>query len=65
MLVMLTETQVMSPHQVCQGCLFANRAGFPRWNSGQLGCGHCLGKSGEDQPLIYQCEMGFRLVNIE
>ena len=65
MLVILTEEQVISTQQVCQGCLLADRSGLPRWHHGQLSCGNFLGKSGENQPALYQCQMGFRIANIE
>ncbi len=65
MLVILTEKQVLSTERVCQGCLLANQSGSPRWHQGKLGCGQCIGKLGDNQPTVYQCQMGFRLANIE
>jgi hypothetical protein len=65
MLVILTEEQVLSPHQVCQGCLMATQQGFPRWHEGKLGCGRMLCQGGNQQPALYQCQMGFRIANIE
>lgn len=66
MLVMLTEERVISTiAKVCQGCLLADRSGLPRWREGKLGCGHFLGKSDIDRPALYECQMGFRIANIE
>ena len=65
MLVILTNEQVLSTTQVCQGCLLADRSGLPRWHHGKLGCGHSITKVGKNQPPLYECQMGFRLANIE
>jgi hypothetical protein len=65
MLVILTDEQVLSTEIVCQGCLLANQSGSPRWHQGRLSCGHCIGELGENQPTVYQCQMGFRLAKIE
>lgn len=65
MLVMLTDNQIFSPRQVCQTCLLADQSGQPRWRKGKLGCGHALRKLSANQPEEYECEMGFRLVNID
>ncbi len=65
MLVILTDEQVISPTRVCEGCLLADRSGSPRWHHGKLGCGHYLGKENKTQPAIYECQMGFKLANIE
>jgi hypothetical protein len=65
MLVILLENQLLSPHQVCQGCLLADRSGQPRWNQGQLRCGHAVRKLSDNQPDQYECQMGFRIANIE
>ncbi|MBR8831532.1 MAG: hypothetical protein N5P05_003172 [Chroococcopsis gigantea SAG 12.99] len=64
MLVILTEEQVLSTHQVCQGCLLATHQGLPRWHHGKLGCGHALSKTASEQPALYECKMGFRIANI-
>ncbi|MBD2580320.1 hypothetical protein [Oscillatoria sp. FACHB-1406] len=65
MLVILTDQQVISPKQVCQGCLFANTSGLPRWHNGKLGCGHALSSVERTRPEVYECQMGFRLTNID
>lgn len=65
MLVILVNNQVLSPRTVCQSCLLADQSGQPRWHGGQLRCGHALNKVTEQQPAQYECEMGFRVANIE
>jgi hypothetical protein len=65
MLVILTENQLLSPHQVCQNCLMADQSGQPRWHQGQLRCGRALHKLAESQPDQYECQMGFRVAHIE
>lgn len=65
MLVILMENQLLSPHQVCQTCLLADQSGQPRWQQGQLRCGQAIRKLSEQQPDQYQCQMGFRIANIE
>jgi len=65
MLVILTDQQVLSPQQVCQGCLLADRKGLPRWHQGKLRCGRALGKLAENQPALYECQMGFRVARVD
>ncbi|MBW4648857.1 MAG: hypothetical protein KME06_09160 [Kastovskya adunca ATA6-11-RM4] len=65
MLVILTDEQILSPQQVCQSCLLADRSGQPRWRQGKLGCGHLVRKLTENQPEQYECEMGFRVAYVE
>lgn len=65
MLVILTDRQILSPHIVCQSCLLADQSGLPRWRGGKLCCGHALRKLTENQPDLYECQMGFRVANIE
>ncbi|MEB3884763.1 hypothetical protein [Lyngbya sp. CCY1209] len=65
MLVMMMENQIIEPHQVCQGCLLADRSGQPRWRGGHLTCGHLIRKPGDNKPGQYECEMGFRIANID
>lgn len=65
MLVMLTEEQILLPEQVCQGCVLASESGSPRWHRGKLGCGQSLGKRGKNQPPLYECQMGFRVAQVE
>jgi len=65
MLVILMDNQVISPNQVCQSCLLADQSGQPRWRGGQLRCGHAIARISEQQPAQYECEMGFRIANIE
>jgi hypothetical protein len=65
MLVILMDNQLISPQQVCQTCLLADQSGQPRWRGGRLGCGHAIRRSSEQQPEQYECQMGFRIANIE
>ena len=65
MLVIILEDQLLSTQQVCQACLMANQSGQPRWQQGQLRCGRALSKLSSDQPDQYECQMGFRVANIE
>jgi hypothetical protein len=65
MLVILTDEQILSPDQVCQGCLMADHHGSPRWRQGKLGCGQSLGRVDRNHPALFQCQMGFKLANIE
>ena len=65
MLVILMDEQILSPNQICQGCLLADQKGQPRWRQGKLGCGHTVPKLGPHQPEQYECEMGFRIARIE
>ncbi len=64
MLVVLLEEQILSPKQICQNCLLADRSGQPRWRKGNLGCGHSLRRCNEQQPRLYQCQMGFCLAHL-
>jgi hypothetical protein len=65
MLVMLMDDYLLAPQWVCQTCLLADRSGQPRWQQGQLRCGRMIQKLAESQPDQYECEMGFRIANIE
>ena len=65
MLVIILEDQLLSTQQVCQACLMANQSGQPRWQQGKLRCGRALSKLSNDQPDQYECQMGFRVANIE
>lgn len=65
MLVVLMEDRLVAPRQVCQSCLLADRSGQPRWRQGQLSCGHAIAKMAENQADQYECQMGFRIANIE
>ena len=64
MLVIITDEQLLSPKQVCQTCLMANRGGLPRWHQGKLNCGRTVNKSNENQATVYECQMGFRVADI-
>jgi hypothetical protein len=69
MLVIMMDNQLLMPQTVCQGCLMADQRGQPRWQQGQLRCGRLLQRSGAEQPaqyaIQYECQMGFRVANIE
>jgi hypothetical protein len=65
MLVILMDNQLISPEQVCQTCLMASQSGQPRWASGRLRCGRMLQPPTDQQPEQYECQMGFRIANIE
>ncbi len=64
MLVILTDEQVLSTQQVCQGCLLATKGGSPRWSQGKLGCGQAVTTNTPGQPALYECQMGFRVAQI-
>lgn len=65
MLVVLMENQLLAPAQVCQSCLLADQSGQPRWQQGTLRCGRALRQTEADQPMQYECQMGFRIAQIE
>lgn len=67
MLVILTEDQLLSPQVVCQSCLLADRQGQPRWHHDRLCCGRLLDQLSdtEPHPKQYQCQMGFRVAEVE
>jgi hypothetical protein len=65
MLVVLMENQLLAPEQVCQTCLMADQSGQPRWYQGQLRCGRALRRLDQDQPVQYECQMGFRIAQID
>jgi hypothetical protein len=64
-LVILMDNQLLSPKQVCQSCLMADASGQPRWSSGKLRCGRVLNPINQQNPEQFECEMGFRVANIE
>ena len=71
MLVILTEDQVLSTDMVCKNCLLADKTGHPRWKHGSLGCGKTRRSSDQGRqsqnssPNEYQCQMGFRLTQVQ
>lgn len=65
MLVIVMDNQLVAPQAVCQSCLMADQRGQPRWNHGELRCGRLLSRLTEEQPTQYECQMGFRIANIE
>lgn len=65
MLVLLTDSQLLSPEAVCQSCLLADRNGLPRLRKGQLTCGHAVGDPHCGPVTQFECQMGFRLAQVE
>jgi hypothetical protein len=68
MLVVIINDRIIAPKQVCQDCLMADIDGQPRWRQGKLCCGRVvrsLNSCSEPQSDAYECQMGFRLVDIE
>lgn len=65
MLVILMKDQLISPSHVCSTCLLADQSGQPRWSHGQLRCGHAVQKHGDQDMAQFECQMGFRVANIE
>lgn len=66
MLVMICESSIIAPHQVCQGCLMADHSGEPRWKDGQLRCGHAIAQNqGSRSAPRYECDMGFQLADVQ
>lgn len=65
MLVMLVGDQLLSPQQICPGCLFADHAGRPRWQDGVLKCGNRPTPPLPATNNQIECPMGFRLVEVD
>lgn len=65
MLVVVMENQLLQPQQICQGCLMADQSGQPRWRQGELRCGRALSHAAHEAPTQYECQMGFRIANID
>lgn len=64
MLMILTNGQILPTDQVCQGCLMADQSGTPRVRQGKLSCGHLMHGNPAQVATIYECQMGFRLAEI-
>ncbi|BFM40546.1 hypothetical protein [Synechocystis sp. LKSZ1] len=65
MLVVLNNEQVFQAHRVCQGCLLANQEGLPRWQGNHLCCAAPIKTALSGPETLYECQMGFRLAQIE
>lgn len=65
MLVIIIEDQLLLPHQICTTCLLADQGGQPRWEQGQLRCGQAIASLSKQLPQEYECQMGFRIIEIE
>jgi hypothetical protein len=50
--------------QVCQNCLMASRDGQPRWEGGQLRCGQAIMPQSPLQADQFDCQMGFRVIQV-
>ena len=64
MLVIVLDEQVLSTEKVCPGCLLANAQGSPRWGNGKLKCGRSAHSQETKQSSLYECQMGFKLVQL-
>ncbi|MFM7423492.1 MAG: hypothetical protein ACKO7W_00565 [Elainella sp.] len=64
MLVVLMDNQLLATEQICPTCLLADQSGQPRWRQGELRCGRALRKADQEQPDQYECQMGFRIAQI-
>jgi hypothetical protein len=76
MVMILAGDQVLSPQQVCPGCVLADPSGQPRWRNGALTCcpqysiappcqTHSLGSNADNHPCpSVECAMGFRIVQV-
>ncbi|WP_068816047.1 hypothetical protein [Phormidesmis priestleyi] len=65
MLVILAGDRILSPQKVCKHCVMADQSGQPRWSHGELRCGHAIRKLTEQQPDQFECQMGFRVAEID
>jgi hypothetical protein len=72
MLVILTDRQILSTKQVCDGCLMADSRGLPRWRQGKLCCGHLVETPNSNSEVVcsdraktYRCQMGFQVAEIK
>jgi len=65
MLVILMENHLISPTSVCSTCLLADQSGQPRWSAGRLRCGRALQKHDEQDIAQFECQMGFRVADVE
>lgn len=64
MLLVMMDEQLFAAEAVCQGCLMADQQGQPRFHRGRLTCGRLLAEAQPEQTPQYECQMGFRLANI-
>ncbi|MFZ4676462.1 MAG: hypothetical protein ACOYM4_12355 [Nodosilinea sp.] len=66
MLVIMTDSQLISPQSVCCNCLMADRHGQPRWHQGVLNCGQPVVNPDQanPNPAQFKCQMGFRVADI-
>jgi hypothetical protein len=64
MLVMMVSDRLVPVQQVCQNCLMASQDGQPRWEGGQLRCGQLRLPQSPQQPDQFDCQMGFRVIQV-
>lgn len=64
MLIALMKDQLVTLQTVCQTCLMADGSGRPRWDGANLRCGRQLADPGQNHPVQYECQMGFRIAEI-
>ena len=64
MLVIIVNDRLIPVQQVCQNCVMASRDGQPRWDRGQLRCGQAIAPLMPQQPEQFDCQMGFRVVQV-
>ncbi|MEM9904299.1 MAG: hypothetical protein AAF921_04660 [Cyanobacteria bacterium P01_D01_bin.44] len=64
MLVIVTKNRLLPPTSVCQSCLMADHRGQPRWQNGKLRCGRRLEAHTPEEPVQYECTMGFRVAEV-
>lgn len=74
MVVLLTEQGILSPRQVCPGCILASAQGLPRFRGGHLSCGRSGAVEAkaqareeaqpEEAAMGQDCPMGFRVIDV-
>lgn len=65
MLIALMKDQLVTLQTVCQSCLMADGSGRPRWDGVNLRCGRQLARLDQNQPAQYECQMGFRIAEVD
>ncbi len=65
MLVILMDNQLIAPQKICETCLMADQSGQPRWHEGKLRCGRAIRRATEQLPDQFECQMGFRVADIQ
>lgn len=65
MLVVLTDDQVFTVQTICPNCVLANQQGLPRWQQGHLSCAKTFADRDRPLPSLYECQMGFKLAQVD